>query len=668
MTIEPDSKIYSTVTENPIQFCMSVILKEAKKEDRLVKQIFYTMLSMYTNDPRNLAINSPTGEGKNYIIRKVADLFPKEDVIRLAGMSDKSLFHRSGTLVIKNESGEYESIEETLKKLDSAIEDKDNELCLTHDRNLKQALSSQIKDIEKEKKEIYKDAKKLIDLSHKTLIFLDTPRQELLSAIMSLLSHDEYEVEYEFVDTNNGIKTKTNILRGWPVVIFAQAIDYSHYKRYPEIQRRFIITNPRMDPEKYEAAIDLTFDRYCLPDFMYQSKIVSDLEKDEAREKIRELKQKILHVSTVVSPGKSNVFIPFEQSVKKSLTSKKASDMTIADRICGYLTLLASVNIENRPIIVLRKKGDPVAQTIPLATFEDLKETLFLMKYANGVRPYILDWYYDVFLPTYNAKTEVDFKIKGKIEIAENRIAVTSQQLVDATFKERKRKHSTRQIREVYLEQLINEGYVDSEKSELNRSADIYFPVVVTTTTEEVEKSAVFGSTPPESQTSKIIVEHSAIFPTKEYVISKIEALLKEAFQNGFLRGGENVGPNEMSDIKKLVEKYYKNPDEYFEQKEEENSSSKSNSENSTSQNAEITSESQEISQNNRNNSISELQECKTGDVSKKTALFSTSDSTKGFSCNYCYYHASNELEYNVHSANKHPNKAGFPDKNGRTS
>jgi len=483
---------------------------------------------------------------------------------------------------------------------------------------------------------------------------------------MSLLSHDEYEVEYEFVDTNNGIKTKTNILRGWPVVIFAQAIDYSHYKRYPEIQRRFIITNPKMDPEKYEAAIDLTFNRYCLPDFMYQSKIVSDLEKDEAREKIRELKEKILHVSTAIRPGKSNVFIPFEQSVKKSLTSKKASDMTIADRICGYLTLLASVNIENRPVIVLRKKGNPIAQTIPLATFEDLKETLFLMRYANGVRPCILDWYYDVFLPTYNDKTDVDYKTKGKLEVAENRVAVTTQQLVDATFKKRKRKHSTRQIREVYLDQLINEGYVDSEKSELNRSADIYFPVV-NTTPEEVEKSAVFGSTPPESQTSKIIVEDSAIFPTKEYVISKIESLLKEAFQNGFLRGGINVDPNETSDIKELVEKYYENPDEYFEQKEKENTSSKSASENCTSQKAKITSESQEIHENNTENSMSAQEEYKTSDPTAKTALFSTSEMQKEFSCNYCSYETEIEREYSVHSANKHPNKAGYPDRNGRT-
>jgi hypothetical protein len=110
--------------EDKINYCIDVILKEAKLEDRLVKQIFYTMLSMYTNDPRNLAINSPTGEGKNYIIRKVADLFPKEDVIKYVGMTDKSIFHRSDRLVIKNDTGEYEVIDEVLEKLDEDIENK----------------------------------------------------------------------------------------------------------------------------------------------------------------------------------------------------------------------------------------------------------------------------------------------------------------------------------------------------------------------------------------------------------------------------------------------------------------------------------------------------------------------------------------------------------------
>src|SRR5439155_22812162 len=209
-----------------------------------------------------------------------------------------------------------------------------------------------------------------------------------------------------FVDTNNGIKTRTNVLRGWPVVIFAQAIDYSHYKRYPEIQRRFIITNPKMDQEKYKAAIELIGDKYGLPDFAYQAKVVSDLEKEQAREIIKGLKEDILDISSAVEPGRSNVFIPFKDAIIDSLSTKKASDMTVAYRICGYLTLLAAVNVENRPILRLRKEGSPLIQTIPLATFEDLKETLSLIQYGNGVRPYILEWYYDVFLPTFENKTE----------------------------------------------------------------------------------------------------------------------------------------------------------------------------------------------------------------------------------------------------------------------
>jgi hypothetical protein len=86
--------------------------------------------------------------------------------------------------------------------------------------------------------------------------------------------------------------------------------------------------------------------------------------------------------------------------------------MTMAERICGYLTLLAQVNIDKRPIISFRRKGHALTEKIPLATLEDLKEALFLMQYSNGVRPYIQDWFNDIFLPTYNKKSEPDFKIK----------------------------------------------------------------------------------------------------------------------------------------------------------------------------------------------------------------------------------------------------------------
>jgi hypothetical protein len=105
--------------DNPIQYCIDTILKEAKEESRPVKQLLYTMLSAYTNNIINLAINSPSGEGKAYVLQKVGELFPKKDTLFLAGMTEKALFHRPGKLVDKNEVWEYQPSENKLEEIDS---------------------------------------------------------------------------------------------------------------------------------------------------------------------------------------------------------------------------------------------------------------------------------------------------------------------------------------------------------------------------------------------------------------------------------------------------------------------------------------------------------------------------------------------------------------------
>ena len=462
-------------------FVLDIILKEAKEEDRLVKQISYTMLSAYTNNPINLAINSPSGEGKTYVIQKVGEKFPKEDVMFLAGMTDKALFHRQGLFVVTNEqTGEHQPLDKMMSEIDSQIEDKELEIARTKDSMLREGLKAFIDSLEEDKKELKKQAKKLIDLSHKVLVFLDSPRPELFNAIMPLLSHDRYEVEYEFVDTNNGIKTKSNILRGWPAVIFAQAIDYSHYQRYPEIQRRFIITNPKMSTEKYANAVDLICDKFGLPDFAYQAKVVSDLDKEKVREIIKDIKQKMLEICNRVEPGKNNVIIPFIDTIKKSLPKQKAFDMTTSNRLGGFLSLLPLVNVDKRPRLVVKKKNEPsfLSQVIPFALFEDLQETMCLMEYANGVRPYILEWYNDVFLETYNAKTNEDSKINSRgEELTENRIAVTTKELIDKTFEVQNKKLSTQQILQTYIKPLVNENIIDFVHSEIDKRARIYFPV-----------------------------------------------------------------------------------------------------------------------------------------------------------------------------------------------
>jgi hypothetical protein len=696
--------MYLKFDNNPdvISFCLNIILKESKKEDRLVKQIFYTMASAYTNNPINLAINSPAGEGKTRVLQKVGEKFPKEDVMFLAGMTDKALFHRQGVLVIKNEQGEYEPIDNIIAQIDSEIEDKESEIQTTKDRNLKQGLRNIIKELEEKKKDLLKDAKKLIDLSHKILVFLDSPRPELFNALMPLLSHDRYEVEYEFVDTNshNGIKTKSNVLRGWPAVIFAQAIDYSHYARYPEIQRRFIITNPKMTSDKYAEAVDLTGEKFGLPDFAYQEKVVSDMEKEKVKEIIKGIKQRMLEVCQSIEAGKNNVIIPFYEALTNSLPKEKAFDMTIANRLFGFLSLLPLINMDKRPRIVLRKKGEPKIQSIPFALFEDLQEAIFLMQYANGVRPYVLEWYYDVFLEAYNAKTEPDSKVNNTnagIITEEKRIALTTEQLVDKTKEVYNRTYTTKQILETYVNPLINQGYVDKTDSILDKRSNIYYPVIVTTKNRKLFETEQMNNL---SQQTRVNVKDYALYPNKQCLISKIQQVLAYSADKGFVEEVTKIKSHEDNKeitVEELVERYYKDPENYFELDDSNSKSEKPPSDSTPTsgliaeenRSKENEKEEYRIGGNDSNNSnliqkdVSDdyLRKAEIARESQENAfiytkpiepaqnpankLFEENKSNNFlYSCYYCNnLQVDNERDYEHHVVVNHPNKLAYPSK-----
>jgi hypothetical protein len=639
--------------DHPIQFCINTILKEAKDEDRLVRQTLYTMLSAYTNNPINLAINSPSGEGKSYVLHKVGELFPPEDVTFVAGMTDKALFHRPGKLVIKNEVGEYESIEDKISKIDSEICDKESEVANSKDSNLKEARQNQIKELQRQKNDLRKDARKLIDLSHKIIIFQDTPNLGLLIALMPLLSHDKYQVEYEFVDTYNGIKTKTNVLRGWPAVIFSQAIDYSQYKRYPEIQRRFIITNPKMSAGKYSDAVKLTGDKFGLPDFAYQEEIVSDAEKEKARDIINEIKQKISLLCDRVEPGKNNVIIPFHEAITAMLPAEKAADMTTAKRLFSLMCLSALINVDMRPRYILRKEGDPILHTIPFVTFEDLYESVSFMEYSavDGVRQYIMEWYIGVFLVAYDAKKQPDSKErKGEI-VSEKRIGLTSEQLADATFQILNKKLSTKQILENYVDPLVNQGYIDNADSDLDRRSKIFYPVL----TSKIRK--LFDSDQSNNllQSNHILITNPILYPDKQYIISKIRHVLKYSSEKACNIVEKIVGhENKEISIEEIVDTYYNNAENYFQVPSV--SDQKEVVSDEFLQNGEITSELQIKARHDTGYIHSSPETCE--------KLFDDSKSNNFlFPCYYCDYQIDVQGDYEGHVVMKHKGKLAYPGK-----
>jgi hypothetical protein len=80
-------------------FIINAIKREVKRDDVLIRQVFYTALSAYTFEPINLGIISPTSEGKTYTTMKVVQYFPKQDVWLIGNMSDKALIRQKGILI-----------------------------------------------------------------------------------------------------------------------------------------------------------------------------------------------------------------------------------------------------------------------------------------------------------------------------------------------------------------------------------------------------------------------------------------------------------------------------------------------------------------------------------------------------------------------------------------
>ena len=181
---------------------------------------FLCELSAYTESSQfNISYNAPSSTGKSYIPTEIARLFPKEDVMEIAYCSPTAFFH---------DVGQYD----------------------------------------KEKNGY------LVDLSHKILIFLDQPHNELLARLRPLLSHDKKEIAIKITDKTqkNGTRTKNILLRGYPAVIFCTAglnIDEQE-------ATRFLLLSPEVSQIKIQQSISSIIEKEA-----NSEKFVSWLEENQ---------------------------------------------------------------------------------------------------------------------------------------------------------------------------------------------------------------------------------------------------------------------------------------------------------------------------------------------------------------------------------------------------
>lgn len=262
---------------------LSEILGLTIKKDEENKQItFLCALSAYTEHSQfNISFNAPSSTGKSYIPLEIAQLFPKEDVIKTGYASPTAFFHEHGEF--KKELKGYE-----------------------------------------------------VDLERKILIFLDQPHNLLLQHLRPLLSHDEKEILLKIVDKKEryGLRTKNILIKGFPAVIFCSA----GLKIDEQEATRMILLSPEITQEKIKEGVRLKIQKEA-DEAAFKNWLEENPKRKLLKKRILAIKQEGIKEIKISSPEL------VKEMFEKRLKYKKPRHQRDIGRIISIIKSLALLNL-----------------------------------------------------------------------------------------------------------------------------------------------------------------------------------------------------------------------------------------------------------------------------------------------------------------------------------
>jgi hypothetical protein len=274
------------MTIENLEGILGLTIKKDKNNKLLV---FLSQLSAYTEDSQlNISFNAPSSTGKSYIPLEIANLFPIEDVIKLAYCSPTSFFHEVGEY--SKEKGGY-----------------------------------------------------IVDLERKIIIFLDQPHSQLLGHLRPLLSHDQKEVLLKITDKQekHGLRTKNIFMKGFPAVIFCTA----NFKVDEQEATRFLLLSPEMSQEKIREAIYEKTKKESNKK-AYLCEIESNAGRSALKKRIKAIKEAHITEIKINSAEKKEIEkLFFERHIE--LQPRHARDIS---RLISIIKTLALLNLWHRKI------------------------------------------------------------------------------------------------------------------------------------------------------------------------------------------------------------------------------------------------------------------------------------------------------------------------------
>jgi hypothetical protein len=169
-------------------------------DETLRLTVLLTGLSVYGQNPLNLFLRGPSSSGKTFVVTETLKFFPKKDIWFLGRLSPTAIMHGYG---------ETEIIDGVNFKV--------------------------------------------IDMSQKILVFLESPNMETITQLLPVLSHDVPEIEIRVTNKNGKGQNKTEnvLVRGAPATIFCT----TGGEILKDLSTRSVITAPEVTKEKIEGVL-----------------------------------------------------------------------------------------------------------------------------------------------------------------------------------------------------------------------------------------------------------------------------------------------------------------------------------------------------------------------------------------------------------------------------
>jgi hypothetical protein len=299
------------------------VSRKVRYDNRVKHSIFSTAISAWSPEPLNLFLKGPSSSGKTWAVTNIVELFPKESVWWLGGLSPTAIAHDHGQLMDADGNPITEGMLQTM------------------DREAARRL--------------LKDAYIQVDMSRKILVFLEPPPYETYMRLRPILSHDTEEISYKFTEKSGktGLLKTTHVkIKGWPATIHC----VSDIKYMEDLVTRSLTVTPEESQDKFRAAHLVSAQRFSYP------------QSPEEEREATAVREWLRHVIEDCYP----IYNPFAEAIARVFPTNMRRDMRDFKKFLMLVEAHAMLHRFNRPFL---KAG---LQILQMVVKDDVEATIKL--------------------------------------------------------------------------------------------------------------------------------------------------------------------------------------------------------------------------------------------------------------------------------------------------